>query len=116
MKDREHEIQCSIVDWFKMQHNKHQMYLFAIPNGGLRNKVVAMKMKREGVKKGVPDLFLAIPRNGSAGLFIEVKTPKGRVRPEQLEYLNALASVGYKCVVVRTFDKAREIIDEYLRK
>ena len=38
--------------------------LFAVPNGGLRNKRVAATLKREGVKSGVPDMILAAPTTG----------------------------------------------------
>jgi hypothetical protein len=36
--------------------------MFAIPNGGLRHKAEANKLKSEGVKAGVPDIMLPIAR------------------------------------------------------
>lgn len=50
--------------------------LFAIPNGGQRDKITAGKLKAEGVKPGVPDIFLPVPRHVWAGLFVEMKRPK----------------------------------------
>jgi hypothetical protein len=54
--------------------------LFAIPNGGHRNKIVAKKLKAEGVLAGVPDLCLL---TFNEPIFFEVKTPTGTVSPEQ---------------------------------
>jgi hypothetical protein len=90
--------------------------LFAIPNGGHRHKVVAAKMKAEGAKAGVPDLLLAVPTSKYAGLFIEMKAPKGTVRKEQKKYLKMLAAVGYKTAVCRTFPDFQNVIFDYFDK
>lgn len=47
--------------------------IFAIPNGGLRDKITAAKLKHEGVKAGVPDVFFPLTTPRYAGLFIEMK-------------------------------------------
>ncbi len=73
--------------------------LFAIPNGGQRHKAVAGKMKAEGVRPGVPDLFLPVARGGFHGLFVEMKTLKGRVQPVQVEWHKVLEAQGF-CVKV----------------
>ena len=66
--------------------------LFAIPNGGARHIKTARELKAEGVRKGVPDLFLAYPHNGYSGLFIEMKKRYGgRVSPEQKAYWRSSA-------------------------
>ena len=44
--------------------------LHHIPNGGSRDVVEAAHMKRQGVKSGVPDLHLPVPRGGYASLYI----------------------------------------------
>ena len=38
--------------------------LFHVPNGGKRNAAEAAHLKRQGVKAGVPDLFLPVARGG----------------------------------------------------
>ena len=40
--------------------------LFAVPNGGSRHKIEAANMKRQGVKRGVADVILQIPKKGYA--------------------------------------------------
>lgn len=47
--------------------------LYHIPNGGTRNKREAEHLRRQGVKAGVPDLCLPVPRGEFHGLYIELK-------------------------------------------
>ena len=44
-----------------------------VPNGGLRNKIVAAKLKRMGVKAGVPDVLIFNPAAENCGVAIELK-------------------------------------------
>ena len=50
-------------------------WLYAIPNGGDRNRVVAANMKAEGVKRGVADLCMPVARRGYHSFYIEMKRP-----------------------------------------
>ena len=93
-------------------------WLFAIPNGGKRGdgKIQARRgaeMKAEGVKAGVPDLMWPIPRGGYHGLWIEMKTPTGRIRKEQTEFLAFAALHGYRTDVCRSWHEAARIIETY---
>ena len=89
-------------------------WMFAIPNGGQRNKIIAARLKQEGVKKGVPDLMLPLPTDKFHGLFIEMKFGKGRMTPEQQEFFEYATQQGYCCKVAYSAEEAIEIIDEYL--
>lgn len=90
--------------------------IFAIPNGGLRNKSTAAKLKLEGVKKGVPDLFLAVPNKYFHGLFIEMKRIKGGVlSKEQKIWKELLTAEGYCWSVAKGFQEGKAIIEEYLK-
>ena len=90
--------------------------LFAIPNGGLRDKITASKMKAEGQKPGVPDIMCAIPRDGFYGLFIEMKKRKGgKVSPEQEKTMRLLADKGYKTEIAYGASQALNILLNYLR-
>jgi hypothetical protein len=77
--------------------------MFAIPNGGERNKAVASRLKAEGVKPGVPDIFLPASRHGAFGLFIELKRiksvdkTKGVVSTVQNGWQKKLRGSGYWC-------------------
>lgn len=89
--------------------------LFAVPNGGHRNPVVAARMKAEGVKRGVPDYMLPVPRGPWHGLFVELKRERGgRVSEDQRRMIRLLEEQGYRVVVARGWVEAYEAIMEYL--
>lgn len=88
--------------------------IFAIPNGGTRNKREASKLKRTGVRSGVSDLMLPVPVGAFHGLFIEMKRKKGgRLSQDQKCFLYRMAGRGYSCAVCHGADQAIEAINEY---
>lgn len=74
-------------------------WVFAIPNGGLRNMQVAIKLKAEGAKRGVWDIFVPVARGGHHGLFIEMKFGKNKLTAEQTEFRQFVEEQGYCCKV-----------------
>jgi hypothetical protein len=76
----EHDEQVALSRWVTLLQPRHPelALLHAIPNGGHRHKAVAVRLKAEGVKRGVPDLCLPVPRGGHHGLYLEMKTRQGR--------------------------------------
>lgn len=88
--------------------------IYHCPNGGSRNKLEAMNLKCEGVKPGVPDLFLPVARGGFFGLYIEMKWGKNKTTDLQNKWLTELANQGYYCVVCRGFAEAREELEKYI--
>lgn len=88
--------------------------LYAIPNGGHRHPATAAKLKAEGVKRGVPDLCLPVPRGGFNGLYLEMKADGGRPTVEQRAWIDALRELGYRAEVCVGWDAARETIKAYL--
>ena len=117
MKQLEHTEQCSLIKWWSYAcHNfgVREECLFAIPNGGFRHIVVAMKLKSEGVRSGVPDLFLAVPRGKYAGLFIEMKKARGgRASDNQKSLLTTFRSVGYAGGICHGWLAAKALIEQY---
>ena len=114
--NNEHAEQKCLFEWANL--NKSNMpalnLMFAIPNGGLRNIGVARNLKAEGVKAGVPDIFLAYPMSNHHGLFIELKV--GNRKPTELQalWMKALSKVGYKAALCYGFEEARDTITDYL--
>lgn len=99
-------------------------YLFHIPNGGSRNKIEAHNLKLEGVRAGVSDYFLAYPkeiymdgifRTRSSGLWIELKTTKGKPTKLQKEWLERMSRAGYCGYVAYGWEDAKQCIQEYLQ-
>lgn len=112
----EHRIQAALFKWAKYASARHPglKLLFAIPNGGARDAITGAMLKAEGVKPGVPDIFLPLPMGGYHGLFIELKTQRGQPSPEQREWLMRLRHRGYAAVLCRGLDEAIDTITSYV--
>lgn len=90
--------------------------IFAIPNGGSRNKLEAMNLKRQGVKAGVPDLCVPVAKQGYHGLFIEMKYGKGKTSPAQDRWIELLTDNGYLARVCWGADEAINLLQWYFSK
>jgi hypothetical protein len=88
--------------------------LFAIPNGGHRNVIVAKRLKAEGVKPGVPDLCLPVARGQFHGLFLELKADRNTATLEQTHWIEALRAQGYAAFVTRGWESAAQHLEDYL--
>ena len=117
MRDEEHREQVRLFVWARGEAGRRPELglLFAIPNGGARSAVTGMRLKEEGVRRGVPDMMLPVARGGFHGLFIELKAG-GKARPtkEQVLWLTALAERGYRAVVCHGAGEAQAVLLEYL--
>lgn len=115
MNAHEHRTQCACVRWFALQWPQYEGLLFAVPNGGHRDKVTAAMMKAEGVVPGVADLLLLVPSQGLHGLAIEMKTEKGRQSPEQKQWQKKAEQQGYRYAVCRSLDDFMATVNDYLK-
>lgn len=108
--------QAALMEWAEYNSARFPelKYLHHIPNGGKRDKREAARLKKQGVKAGVPDLCLPVPRGKYHGLYIELKAEKGRPTATQKNWIAYLNQTGYKAVICRGFEHARETIVEYL--
>lgn len=102
--------------------------LHAVQNwAGVKGPREGARRKAEGVRAGVPDVHLPVPRGRYASLYIEMKRLRPRVtktkgvrlertKPtaEQLEWIAALRVVGNAVVVCYTADEAWAAIERYL--
>ena len=97
-------------------------WMFAIPNGAHlqgdagRRGMQWARLKAQGARVGVSDVFLPVPVNGHAGLWIELKAPKPHSAPvsqEQKEWITAMLAQGYAAKVAYGWTHAVEIINDY---
>jgi hypothetical protein len=79
------------------------VFAFHVPNGGWRSAIEAAIMKGQGVKAGVPDVFVVMKGNVFA---LELKPPGGRATPAQLEVLRQLKAAGAFCDIAEGLDAA----------
>jgi hypothetical protein len=109
--------QAAIFCYFQQNIDKYPLaqLLFAIPNGGLRDKIIAAKLKATGVKAGIPDIFLPVARGDFHGLFIELKKDQKQILSnEQKNWFRKLQEQGYECVVSFGWQHAVNNIITYL--
>lgn len=115
-KTSESEEQQILIEWATIMARKYPEMglLFHIPNGGARSKATAGKLKAEGVKTGVPDLFLPVAREGFHGLFIEMKIKPNKTTPNQDKWIAALKEQGYRVEVCYGWREAAKVLEGYI--
>lgn len=90
-------------------------YLIHIPNEGKRGPTARKDSKRLGLRAGISDLFLALPRGCYAGLWLEMKAIDGKLTAEQVSWLNKMIGSGYAAILCYGFIQAKERIESYLQ-
>ena len=89
--------------------------LHHIPNEGKRSKSTGAKMKREGMKSGVPDIHLPVARGRFHSLYIELKRRKGStVTQSQSTWIQLLGKYGNAAYICYGWEEAAKVIEEYL--
>jgi hypothetical protein len=116
LKATESEEQIAVFDMARAFASRYPelLLLHAIPNGASRPITTAGRLKREGVKPGIPDMCLPVPRGQFHGLYIELKTISGRLSIDQTVWLRMLQQQGYKAEVCYGADQAINEIMRYL--
>lgn len=109
--------QTAVFNWATVMERRwpELRLIHHCPNGGSRNAREAHNLRMQGVKAGIPDIFLPVARGGWHGLYIEMKRRKGgRLSDEQAAMLEALREQGYCAWVCKGANDAIELITEYL--
>ena len=119
----EHELQKACIQvWDYDLHRRYGLpsfALFAIPNGGARNPIVGAKLKAEGVRRGVPDLCLAVPAipggDCAYALWMELKVGRNKLTPEQIALREWLETdQNYAYAEIRSVDQFIEAVHRHL--
>lgn len=106
----EHDEQVAVVEYCDLK----SIPIFAVPNGGLRRKSEAARLKAEGVRAGVPDLCIPVARGRYHSLYIEMKYGKGRPTDEQAAWIRALREQGMCAYACNGAGSAIALIDLYM--
>lgn len=115
-RDPEHREQTALIRWARACEGRWPALrlLYAVPNGGHRHPATAARMKAEGMRAGVPDLCLPVPRCGYSSLYVEMKAPAGRLTAEQRDMMAQLEAEGNAAAVCRAWTEAADLIAAYL--
>ena len=107
--------QEKVIKWAR-DNEKNYPFLWMLHsslNGVKLSKTQAGKAKASGMLSGVPDLFLPVPKNGFHGLYIEMKSEKGRLTDNQKWFLSKVELLGYKIAVCYSANDAIKTIENY---
>lgn len=110
----ESQIQKDCVRWFRLQYPAIEPLFFAVPNGGARNAWTAKIMKDEGVRAGVADLVLLLPRSGFAYLCIEMKKPGGKQSESQVEFQKMVEKAKGRYVICYSLNEFVKAVRGYI--
>jgi hypothetical protein len=108
----EHDEQATLFQF--LSYHPNLSVIFATPNGFYSTPAQKSKMKQEGLKSGVWDIFVPIPSKGYHGMFLEMKYGKNKLTDSQKSFGEAVSRRGYKCEVAYSGVEAYKIIIEYL--
>ncbi|MGO5517742.1 VRR-NUC domain-containing protein [Parabacteroides distasonis] len=114
MRNIESRTQQACVRYFRLQYPRYAGCFFSVPNGGRRDTVTGAILKAEGALAGVADLFLSVPNNVHHGLYVEMKTRKGRQQDSQKAFQKAVEAQGYRYEICRSLDDFMALIKDYL--
>jgi hypothetical protein len=110
----EDEQQIAVFDWIEAQSKKHPILdsIYAIPNGSNKSIQQRVLFKRTGLKSGVWDIHVPIPRLGFAGLYIEMKWTSG-LSDNQKEFHKLLKDT-HVFAMCYTAKQAITVLESYL--
>ena len=72
------------------------------------------KLKKMGVKSGVPDCLIFEPRGPFVGLAIELKVGYNKVTDNQDRWIQSLRKRGWHCAIIYDLDDLISLVDTYL--
>jgi|GEM_PF-3205816 len=117
---KEDDIHISIVEWFAVAKPPGAQMIH-VPNESWKSNVAwRMKQKRMAVRAGAPDLMVFCPMDAwkwtfhYAPVFLEVKTAKGVVSPNQRQCIKDLIAADCHVHIVRSIDQADECLTKYM--
>ena len=88
--------------------------MYHVPNEGKRSVSTGSRLKRLGLKAGVPDIALPVARGGYHGLYIEMKYGRNTLTENQRIWLDMLRKAGHMTAVCYSFIEAKDVILSYL--
>lgn len=104
--DAEYEMQCALIQWRDSLVGQYPVLARLVhwPSGEHRSKAAAVKIKRMGGARGMPDLWLFEPRGTlwgwRTGLCLELKAGKNKMSIEQERCRGWLIECGFEYEVV----------------
>lgn len=106
-RDDEFPIQCAIADFLDLSLPPPLRWLH-IPNGEARGKRAAGRLKAMGLKPGAADVLIL---GHSPFIWIEVKTPIGKLSKVQKDWRDWCIALGAPWFLCRSIDDVAEALE-----
>ena len=90
----ESQIQIEFFDLVRKDEELSKLPIFAVPNGGLRDKGTSRILKQEGVISGVWDILSLTPNKQYLGFMIETKALNGKLSDKQSDFEKMVNPIG----------------------
>ena len=117
IKSSESEEQTKLFQWAEVAAHlcgyEGLELMFRIPNEGKRTPYTGGKLKNEGLRTGVSDVCLPVPRGKYHGLFFEMKYGNNKLTTEQRNFLRGVKKQGYATGLCYSADEAISLITKY---
>lgn len=123
----EEQNQVAFVAWFRSQFPQYADLLTLGSIGENIGPKRMARLKQMGLTPGFPDLFLALPMGEKIttdrgdlwyylyhGLYIEMKSPKGRMSSNQFNIHAKLKEQKYAVWIARNWLEAKDVMIDYL--
>jgi alkylation response protein AidB-like acyl-CoA dehydrogenase len=103
---QENRFQAEVVQYLQ----SIGLFFFSVPNeaGGKGAMIRMARLKAMGLRSGVADLVVLIPR-GKA-VFLELKTDKGKQSEAQVRFQEKVESLGFSYFLCRNL---KEVVDTF---
>jgi hypothetical protein len=88
---------------------RHDVVAWRVPNGPVMHSVNGNMIRKKSPIKGFPDIAGVMP-NGRF-FAIELKTDKGRLSPEQIDWITKLNMSGAMAIVLRSKEEIAEFVE-----
>jgi hypothetical protein len=104
--DYEDQLTYTVAEYFAIRG----WFTTHFPAGEYRPARVGAKLKRMGLIPGMPDFLIFNPKpKGYSGTAVELKSPKGTLKPNQVLRRADLVRAGWLYFVCRNIDEVIEV-------
>lgn len=117
-KHDESDLQQVCVKWFRLQYQN--IMIISSLNGAMlsgtpiQRAIKWKRLEREGAVSGVADLQVICRNLTKNGLFIEMKTEKGKQSDNQKAFQKYCEKYSYQYSICRSLDEFVKVVTDYL--
>lgn len=111
MRHPEADLQQACVQLLQIYEAQDRLTYFHVPNGArLANpQRQGGRMKKLGVRPGVPDLVIVLPNGKTA--WVELKSTAGKLSDYQQAWGQTLLALGHNWAIIRTVTELQNFIE-----